>query len=133
MYLIVSVNYINIFDIFRSTVEFARDVSNYKASEDVLKGIETMSGVTKQDDIINARVGSNNNRGYMKPTTQKNVNITTSYMYAIIIFITTSYAGYQYIHVHVYQSALCIIVWSSIFTFTVTWLFIVVTYDTIII
>ncbi len=44
---------------FRSTVDFAREVSSIKASEDALKGIEKMSRLGRDDDLISARVGSN--------------------------------------------------------------------------
>ena len=61
--------------VFRSTVEFAREVSTIKASEDALKGIESMSGVAS-NDLITSRVGSN--AGSYKNPSPKNVKVKTS-------------------------------------------------------
>ena len=44
-------------------MDFAREVSSIKASEDALKGIENMSGSGRGDDLISARVGSSNISG----------------------------------------------------------------------
>ena len=77
MYLVVDVP-MNLFT--RSTVEFAREVSSLKATEDALKGIESLSGAERSDDdLITNKFGSGG-RNKTVPLTNTMVNPSSQKM-----------------------------------------------------